>query len=105
MLVIRSKEFARLLSDELGFNLLQLCAGSSSSNVSVGGNGSQSPVPGVPSQHSPAVLSAVLGVFGSLVQTAGPCLRILVESFVRQVYLKALIQTYDLFIDQVNFCD
>lgn len=91
------------MSDELGFNLLQLCAGSSSSNVGAGGNGSQSPTPmqGVPSQHSPAVLSAVLGVFGSLVQTAGPCLRILVESFVRQVYLKALIQTYDLFIDQV----
>lgn len=30
-------------------------------------------------------------------------MRILVESFVRQVYLKALIQTYDLFIDQLQF--
>jgi len=28
-------------------------------------------------------------------------MRILVESFVRQVYLKALVQTYDLFLDQV----
>ena len=45
----------------------------------------------------------MLNLFGALVQTAGPCMRILVESFVRQVYLKALVQTYDLFLDQVPF--
>lgn len=99
------KEFSRLLTDELGFSLLQLSGGSSRGSAGAGGGTAPaaSPTSGLSLQHSPAVLSAVLGVFGALVQTAGPCMRILVESFVRQVYLKALIQTYDLFIDQLQF--
>lgn len=92
-----------MLTDELGFSLLQLSGGSSRGSATTGG-GAQSPGPSTSTQNSPAVLSAVLNLFGALVQTAGPCMRILVESFVRQVYLKALIQTYDLFLDQVNSC-
>lgn len=108
--IIRSKEFNRLLTDDLGFSLLQLSGGCSRGSAGAGGGKTaaaaapaQGSGTGLSTQHGPAVLSAVLGVFGALVQTAGPCMRILVESFVRQVYLKALIQTYDLFLDQVGF--
>jgi hypothetical protein len=109
----RSKEFARLVGDELGFALLQLSGGSAGAPGSgSAANGASTPVRSssgqllgqqlLSSQGSPAVLSAVLGVFEALLHVAGPCLRILVECFVRQVYLRALMQTYQIFIDQVS---
>lgn len=50
------------------------------------------------------VLTAVLSLFEALLHVTGPALRILVESFARQVYLRALMQTYSLFVDQVGIC-
>lgn len=107
----RSKEFARLIGDDLGFSLLQLSSGSAlNSSAAIGSAGT----PGRPTsssaqlnqqllsaQGSPVVLAAVLEVLEALLHTVGPCLRTLVESFVRQVYLRALMQTYSLFLDQV----
>lgn len=106
------------MGDELGFSLLQLSGGSAGAGAGPGSagavtgtstparsNGGSSPTLGaqllsMPS-GPPVVLSAVLGVFEALMHVTGPALRILVEGFARQVYLRALVQVYSLFKDQV----
>ena len=74
--------------DELGFSLLML---SSARGTSSSGSG-----------NGTVVLQMVLSVFGALLSSLGPCLRILAECFVRQVYLKALVQTFGVFSEQVQ---
>lgn len=102
----RSKEFARILTDELGYSLLQLCSasvGTGSSSSKAGSGGSQSPQHFNATYNSTTVLSAVLSTFGALLRAAGLRLRILLDCFVRQVYLKALMHTQSLFIEQVCY--
>jgi hypothetical protein len=105
------------VGDGLGFALLQLSGGSAGASAAAGSGASAgASTPGrlngsshgfspqlVSSQGGPpVVLTAVLGVFESLLHVAGPALRILVEGFARQVFLRALMQTYTLFIEQVR---
>ena len=92
--------------DDLGFSLLLLSSARTVSGAGGGGVvgtvGAASALPGTMLPLSPAVLQAVLSVFVALLNTVGPCMRILVECFMRQVYLKALVQTYNLFSEQVH---
>jgi hypothetical protein len=87
----RSPEFRKLVTDDLGFSLLAL-----SSACSEMGSPRGNSLAG--SLH---ILQLSLGVFGVLFSAVGPCIRLTVECFVRQVYLKALVQSFDLFNEQV----
>ena len=50
-----------------------------------------------------AVMSAVLDIFTSILSTYGPVMRVVVENFMRHVFLKALYQTLRLFGEQDIF--
>lgn len=78
------KEFSALLTDDLGMALLAL---SSARYI----------------MYPNTILQQVLNVFSSLLNSAAaPNLRILIECFIRQVYIKALMQAYDMFSTQVS---
>ena len=79
----RSKRFYALFTDELGLSLLLLC------NVRES------------YAYPSTVFQSVLNLFSVLINTIGPCMRIVLECFIRQVVLKALIQTYSFFSYQV----
>jgi len=79
----RSKRFYALFTDELGLSLLLLC------NVRES------------YAYPSTVFQSVLNLFSVLINTIGPCMRIMLECFIRQVVLKALIQTYIFFSYQV----
>lgn len=102
-LIVRSKEFARVLTDDLGYSLLQLCSASvgNGANSKAGAGGGPQAQQFNAVYSSTTVLSAVMNTFGALLRAVGPRLRILLECFVRQVFLKALIHTQALFIEQV----
>lgn len=100
----RSKAFGSLLTDEMGYSLLQLCSASvgNGSSSKAGAGGTPQSQQFNAAYSSTTVLSAVLSAFGALLRAVGPRLRILLECFVRQVFLKALIHTQGLFIEQVQ---
>eukprot|EP01038_Epipyxis_sp_PR26KG_P004477 gene4477-6328_t len=75
--IIRSRKLAHILSDELGLHLLMLCAKRDS--------------------YPPIVLQLSLGIFATLYNSIGPYIRIMVECFIKQVYMKALVQLLDIF--------
>ena len=51
---------------------------------------------------SPTVLQHVLALFGTLITSLGPAMRIMVECFFVHVYLKGLHQFYDILLDIEN---
>ena len=93
-----------MLADDLGYSLLQLCSASigNGSSSKIGASGAPQSQQFGAAYSSTTVLSAVLSAFGALLRAAGPRLRILLECFVRQVFLKALIHTQGLFVEQVR---
>ena len=50
----------------------------------------------------PMVLQHVLALFGTLITSLGPAMRIMVECFFVHVYLKGLHQFYDILVDREN---
>lgn len=72
-LVPSSSSLRKLLTDDLGLCVLQLL---------------QSRAQGTSAQ----LMQACLSIFMALRSAVGPCLRILVECFTKQVYIRALVQ-------------
>lgn len=78
------KDFHFLVVNELGSALLTLCT--------------------CRDAYPSLVLQLTLSLFSSLYTMAGPAIRVLVECFLKQVYLKALHQIVDIFMSQVCKC-
>lgn len=70
---VRSSPLRKLLTDDLGLCILQLL---------------QSRAQGTSAQ----LMQVCLSIFMALRSAVGPCLRILVECFMKQVYIRALVQ-------------
>lgn len=71
-----------MIGDDLGFCMLMLCAKRDSGYPTI-------------------VLQLGLSIFGTLLNSLGPCLRIMTECILKQVYIKALSQLLETMSSQV----